>query len=80
MDIQWTSTKLLRYLQQPGKKGLPKNPVNSWLSKYTEGCLHTRDAHVRLIVVFSVLYTYNIRSKAWCAAWVNVHESKHAGL
>ena len=33
-----------------------------------------------LIDVFSVLYTYNIRSKAWCAAWVNVHESKHAGL
>ena len=27
------------------------------------------EAHVRLIDIFSVLYTYNIRSKAWCAVW-----------
>ena len=29
----------------------------------------TQEAHVRLIDVFSVLYAYNIRSKAWCATW-----------
>ena len=29
-----------------------------------------QEARVRLIDVFSVLYTYNIRSKAWFAAWV----------
>ena len=53
------------------------NPVRTLLS--SSDPRSTRPSN-SLIDVFSVLYTYNIRSQAWCAAWVNVNESKHAGL
>ena len=55
------------------------NPARTLLS--SSDPRRTRPSN-SLIDVFSVLYTYTytIRSKSWCTAWVNVHERKHAGL
>ena len=44
--------------------------VNRLISVFCNISL-TQEAHVRRIDVFFVWYTYNIRSKAWCADWEN---------
>ena len=67
--VWWTDDP---YLSQRLASHQTVKSIPSFITNHLNVFLHSRStgpSNRRLIDVFSVLYTYNMRSKAWCAVW-----------
>ena len=71
-DELTTPKTMWTYLSQRLASHQTVKSIPNFITNHLNVFLHSRStgpSNRRLIDVFSVLYTYNMRSKAWCAVW-----------